>query len=284
MTLNHESEIVVDTMEFDSKGRFLETIDLQGLPITATSLEWPPYISIENCSNVGTNCSKSGYLVEFMDIWARELNFTWDIYADVNNSWGLDPIEGTTHSCLRVSFRSSVRKCFTFDIPFLEKKQVFMFGIRVKNSFFPQGVRPTTKDEHRFSVYFHYPGQRFTSIYTIKYDWEPKSNRSNPYHMQYEMKDVEVNRHRIRPQEPCIEDWKNYDQILMDKIMLKAGCRPSHWETARNFSLCSNSEQMAYFVDQPSTATVEAFGPPCTVIENLHYRYYEEEYSNQGKF
>ena len=30
-----------------------------------------------------------------MDIWARELNFTWDIYADVNNSWGLDPIEGT---------------------------------------------------------------------------------------------------------------------------------------------------------------------------------------------
>ena len=183
-----------------------------------------------------------------------------------------------------VSFRSSVRKCFTFDIPFLEKKQVFMFGLRVKNSFFPQGVRPTTKDEHRFSVYFHYPGQRFTSIYTIKYDWEPKSNRSNPYHMQYEMKDVEVNRHRIRPQEPCIEDWKNYDQILMDEILLKAGCRPPHWETARNLSLCSNSEQMAYFVDQPSTATVEAFGPPCTVIENLHYRYYEEEYSNQGKF
>ena len=182
-----------------------------------------------------------------------------------------------------VSFRSSVRKCFTFDIPFLEKKQVFMFGLRVKNSFFPQGVRPTTKDEHRFLVYFHYPGQRFTSIYTIKYDWEPKSNRSNPYHMQYEMKDVEVNRHRIRPQEPCIEDWKKYDQALMDDMMLKAGCKPPHWETARNLSLCSNSEQMAYFVDQPSTATVEAFGPPCTVIENLHYRYYEEEDLKQGK-
>ena len=99
MTLNHESEIVVDTMEFDSKGRFLETIDLQGLPITATSLEWPPYISIENCS-------KSGYLVEFMDIWARELNFTWDIYADVNNSWGLDPIEGKVEKMLKGSLDS----------------------------------------------------------------------------------------------------------------------------------------------------------------------------------
>ena len=64
MTLNHEPKVVIDSMEFDYKGRFLETIDLQGLPITATSLEWPPYISIENCSNTGTNCSKSGKAVE----------------------------------------------------------------------------------------------------------------------------------------------------------------------------------------------------------------------------
>ena len=107
LTLNHEPKVVIDSMEFDYKGRFLEKIDLQGLPITATSLEWPPYISIENCNNIGTNCSKSGYLVEFMDIWARELNFTWDIYADINNSWGLDPIEGKTHSYSRGSSRSS---------------------------------------------------------------------------------------------------------------------------------------------------------------------------------
>ena len=44
--------------------------------------------------SVGRNCNKSGYLVEFMDIWARELNFTWDIYSDVNNSWGLNPTQG----------------------------------------------------------------------------------------------------------------------------------------------------------------------------------------------
>ena len=94
LTLNLESTIVVDIVEFDSHGRLLEHIDLQGLPITATSLSWPPYISIDSCNNIGTNCSKSGYLVEFMDIWARELNFTWDIYEDVTKNWGLNPIEG----------------------------------------------------------------------------------------------------------------------------------------------------------------------------------------------
>jgi len=76
------------------KGRYKEQIDLQGLSITATSLNWPPYINIDNCNKIGTNCSTSGYLVEFIEIWARELNFTWDVYADINNDWGLNPIDG----------------------------------------------------------------------------------------------------------------------------------------------------------------------------------------------
>ena len=183
-----------------------------------------------------------------------------------------------------ISFRSAIRKCFTFDIPFMKNKQIHGFGLRVKNSFFPRGVRPTALDKDKFSVYFHYPGQRFTSIYTIKYDWEPKSNKSRSYYMRFELKDVEVNRHRIRPQEPCIEDWKKYDEMIMDGIMLKAGCRPPHWDTAHNLSMCSKSEQMAHFDDQPSSTILEAFGPPCTAIENLHYRYYEQENFMEGNF
>ena len=183
-----------------------------------------------------------------------------------------------------VSFRSSIRKCFTFDMPFMEQQPVNIFGLAMKNEFFPRGVRPTANDKDRFYVYLHYPGQRFTSIYTLKYDWELKSNQSNPYNMQYEVRDVEVNRHRVRSQQPCIEDWRNYDKILMDDIMFEAGCRPPHWETTHNLSLCSESKQMTYIADQPTTAYVEAFGPPCTVIENLQYRYYEQDYSSAGKY
>ena len=203
--------------------------------------------------------------------------YTYDHASNISSPTGWIPV-------FHISFRSAIRKCFTFDIPFMKNKQLHGFGLRVRNSFFPRGVRPTALDKDKFSVYFHYPGQRFTSLYTIKYDWEPKSNRSRSYYMRYELKDVEVNRHRIRPQEPCIEDWKKYDQIIMDGIMLKAGCRPPHWETAHNLSMCSKSEQMAHFVDQPSTTILEAFGPPCTAIENLHYRYYEQEALRAGKF
>ena len=39
-----------------------------------------------------------------------------------------------------VSFRSSMRKCFTFDIPFMKNQQVHTFGLKVKNSFFSFAV------------------------------------------------------------------------------------------------------------------------------------------------
>jgi hypothetical protein len=30
-----------------------------------------------------------------MSMWAREYNFTWDIYADIDGDWGLNPVSGT---------------------------------------------------------------------------------------------------------------------------------------------------------------------------------------------
>ena len=100
--------------------------------------------------------------------------------------------------------------------------------------------------------------------------------------MQYEVKDMEVNRHRIRPQEPCIEDWKNYDQMIMDKIMLDTGCRPPHWTTNHNLNLCSTPEKMKIFKDQPTTTKVESFNPPCSVVQNIHYSYEEKNYRHKG--
>ena len=29
-----------------------------------------------------------------MNIWARDYNFTWDVYRDENNDWGLFPKSG----------------------------------------------------------------------------------------------------------------------------------------------------------------------------------------------
>lgn len=213
-----------------------------------------------------------------------------DTYYIYDNIGGNHQPPGWTPN-FYVSFRSSVRKCFTFDIPYLKQQLVSLFGMVIRNSIFPKGVRPVyfgfdgsnPDDGGGFLVYFHYPGQRFTSYYTIKYEWDSKINNSNPYYMKFDVKDVEVIKHRNKPQQPCIDDWRNYDQVIMDDIMLKAGCRPPHWDTTQNLSWCSKPEQMKHFKDQPTTTKVQSFDHPCNVIESLHYTYYEKEFPKQLK-
>lgn len=94
ITLKHSSHVIVNDLIFDEQGRIIEKYDLQGHQIVATSLSWSPYIKNENCDESGRNCTNTGLLVDFMQIWARDFNFTWDIYADVDGDWGINPVSG----------------------------------------------------------------------------------------------------------------------------------------------------------------------------------------------
>ena len=67
---------------------------LLGLEIVATSLDWQPFIAHENCNSEGRRCYNYGMLPDLMDIWARNYNFTWDIFAGYDGDWGLFPVSG----------------------------------------------------------------------------------------------------------------------------------------------------------------------------------------------
>ena len=73
----------------------IQTSDiLLGLEIVATSLDWQPFIAHENCNSEGRRCYNYGMLPDLMDIWARNYNFTWDIFAGYDGDWGLFPVSG----------------------------------------------------------------------------------------------------------------------------------------------------------------------------------------------
>ena len=176
-----------------------------------------------------------------------------------------------------ISFRSTVRKCFTIDAPDIEQNLNWFFGMYISNDIFPHGRRPGPSDVGGFLTYLHYPGQRFTSYYSVKTGWELKTNNSQNYIMYFTMKNIDVITRRNKPHKTCFEDWKNYDRYIMDRIMTEAKCRPSHWTTTLNLPLCSNATAMKNFKWQPSTAQIEIYGPPCKVIERLDYTYHEKD-------
>ena len=159
-----------------------------------------------------------------------------------------------------------------------------------KNTVFPKGFRPVNSyfdgsdpDAGGMFTYFHYPGQRFTSYFTMMNEWKTRVNKTNDYWMIFETKDVEVIRHRNKPKQRCLEDWWQHDQMIIADIIQEAGCRPPHWNTTRNSSLCSTPDEMQHFAEYGGVTTVEVqkYDPPCRVIKSVDIRYVETDSSTQ---
>ena len=94
MTFYDSSQMIMNKILFGEDGLAIENYNLNGYEIVATSLDWMPFISHKNCNPNGRKCHNSGLLVDQMNIWAKDFNFTWDIMAGYGSDWGLTPKSG----------------------------------------------------------------------------------------------------------------------------------------------------------------------------------------------
>ncbi len=92
--MNGDPTVIENTLKFDSRGVIIENYDFNGYQLVFTSLTWAPYLTVSDCDNEGRNCNFYGFFGDMMDIYSTDFNFTWDIYADINNDWGLSPKSG----------------------------------------------------------------------------------------------------------------------------------------------------------------------------------------------
>ena len=94
LSIKGVDKIVMNPLVIDKKGKYKSKFNLQGLEIVSPNLSWDPFINLFNCNENGFGCQENGLLVDLMNLWAQELNFTWISYQDVNNEWGLFPKSG----------------------------------------------------------------------------------------------------------------------------------------------------------------------------------------------
>ena len=173
-----------------------------------------------------------------------------------------------------VSYRSPMRKCFTINSPFPKNDLLWSFYVSIKNSIFPDGKR---SDANRIYTYIHYPGQRLTAFHTVKYEFPTRLDKSNDYVMDFDVRNIDIITWRNKFHEPCVEDWRNYDQIFMKSRMNDIGCHPSHWKIDSNLPICSSAKQMKNVSYQPATYKVETSPQPCRIIDRLDYTYTERD-------
>ena len=222
--------------------------------------------------------SLEDYMIE---VGVQYGNFTTRIWTDAF-------IQGRKHTDMPsfyVSNRNGGSKCFTFNMPYVEKVPVVAFFMRMTADIFPNGKRSVIPNfdgsdinKGGFSVFFHLPGEHFRSYFDKKYSWAPRENTSNNYDMMFSVKNTEVLKRRNKFASPCNPDWENDDDIIMGKIMASIGCQPPHWKLNSNLPPCSKIKQMKKF-NWPSYQDLQIFPPPCNVIEKIQYDYKEVDAS-----
>ena len=190
-------------------------------------------------------------------------------------------IEGQPkYSSLKVytSLRTSELKCFTLDAPKVEKGTLDSFGIILKNTFFPNKIRPSDMkhdEPEGFLITFHYPNQIFSPSNLWEQKWQVRENSSKPYSMKFRIRTMTTIKNRRKSENTCIEDQDDYHQHVIDLLIQKIGCRPVFTNTKLSMSNCTNLSKNPFSYEN-MTELAES-NPPCNFIEHIDFTYHEED-------
>ena len=166
--------------------------------------------------------------------------------------------------------RGMAQKCLSVEIPYMENKKVWTFGIVFDSEIFPEHTRPAY---YEFGVKMHYPGQ-FLTAKMQKYVWKSRESNSSDYlTMRFKTQKLEVIKNRETAKHSCNQNWKKDDeQIMMEKIT-DVGCKPPHWKINSNSPRCTTQKQMKLF----SEFNMTQYQPACQSIQKILYVYEEYE-------
>ena len=166
------------------------------------------------------------------------------------------------------SYRGANQKCFTFDLPYIEKEKILSFETIFNADIFPEKVRPW---EEGFEVRVHYPGQGLTARMRKDFWKDLGKNFSEHLTMAFKIQKLEVMINRKTTTLPCNENWKKHDEELMNQKIKRSGCKPSYWEIKTDFPTCKYKHDMKAF----SEFNTAQYDPACKIIQKIMYTYEE---------
>ena len=166
-----------------------------------------------------------------------------------------------------LSFSPSHKRCWTFEPPIKSNDIMLSYSVMFNKSIFYGRWRPPYK---RFEIRLSYPGQQLTSP-ARKYDWG-KNESKNDYTMKFEIQNIVVMKRRNKLTANCEENWKQNDNILIEKMASDFKCLLPHWSLNSTYPLCLGQQipRIAMKFGQ-----IRNSKPPCQAIEKILYTYEE---------
>ena len=88
--------------------------------------------------------------------------------------------------------------------------------------------------------------------------------------MEFDIKGMDVVVHRYKKNtDNCIQNWQNYDNIALEKLIKSVGCKAPYQETIKNWPICDSMDKMKKVIRHE----LRNYGiVPCREIQNIHYQ------------
>ena len=172
-----------------------------------------------------------------------------------------------------VSVRGHDYKCFSFDLPFIERKTIHKVEMSMNAESFPRNVI-SPRSEYYF-ITMNYPNQVIRSLERNRVYLRPQIMDTQCYIQETFIGSMEVLQRRNRRFESCIEDWREHDKYVLENIAERAGCIPKHWKMNSTLEFCNLNEQ--YRAIHKEYIKIKGFVPPCRSIEKLSQMSFETD-------
>lgn len=140
---------------------------------------------------------------------------------------------------------------------------------------FNQSIFANKTRNNFMNTFIHLPNKIVMSVISEKGDWKERPEKKE-YIMNFIVKQLKVLRRRNKKFHPCIPDDQNYDLIILNDHLQKAGCAPPYQKTKSYKNICKSKEEMkkANFDFMSNLNLIEA----CTVATTILYDYQEIDY------
>ena len=180
--------------------------------------------------------------------------------------------------------------CFTFQMSSMGLSAFGSFSLKIKNSVFKDGIRPTrfinprTGSTEGMMVWFHRHNQTLGGVGSVFALWPiRKIDSAKSYGMHFQIKALETFEERKNGLWDTCNDSESYDRQRFKGIIEEINCRPMYWTGFKDYPLCTNENDMKkillynrgeIFQNSNQTSVVT---PPCTTIARVDVEYMDEE-------
>ena len=211
-----------------------------------------------NYDHVSTNLSK--YLISYA---ARYQNGSWVEGIMSTLSWK------KPYPTITFNQWGKLFKCFGLEITDKNVNGVWIF---LDRSIFPNRTRPEVGG---FATLLHYPNQTSLSLSTLMWEWKQRGVNSN-YWITLDIKAMEVVKNRYKSKlDNCVENWKNYDDIVQNKRINTVGCKTPYQRRNPETPICATKED--FEKAGPHLGLNAMYHRPCREVVSIDYHVMENE-------